>query len=124
MKKYELVVVLDGRTSQEERDTAIAAIEAAIDTNNIVQKDEIGAMDAEYDLARVKGNNKIYLISYYLNLVPEAIREIEKKIAYIKPLKRHFFYAMTSTQPFFTFKELQKKFEEQEEEASSEEESN
>lgn len=115
MKKYELVVVLDARTSQEEKQAAITTIEEALGKDAILQKDDMGAMDAAYDLSGKAGNNKIYVLSYYCELSPEAIVQVKKKIQYTKALLRSFFYAMKPTQKFFTYKELQDHFEKQEE---------
>ena len=121
MRKYELVIVIDGRTSEEDRSKTIAEVEAAVGKDSIIQKDEIGAIEAAYDLSWKRWNNKIYLVSYYCDLSPERIKEIKAAIAYVKGLMRHFFYSMKPTQKFFTYKELQDTFakiEEEKEEAS------
>lgn len=110
MKKYELVVVLDARTSQEEKNTAMETVQNALGKDAILQKDEIGAMEAAYDFSQKKGNNKIYIVSYYCQLDPGKVQEVKKEIQYIKPLMRSFFYAMGEEQPFFTYKELQDHF--------------
>ena len=110
MKKYELAVVLDARTSEDERAAAIKQIEEAVGKDAILQKDEIGAMEAAYDFGGKSGNNKIFLLSYYCELTPERIAQIKKEIAYIKGLMRYFFYVMKPSQKFFTYKELQDHF--------------
>jgi len=84
MKKYELVVVLDARTSQDERDEAIKTIEDVLWKGSILKKDDIGAVDAAYNLSGKAWNNKIYVVSYYCDLEPDALLQVKSKILYVQ----------------------------------------
>lgn len=110
MRKYELVIVIDGRTSLDDRAKTISEVEVALGQDSIIQKDEIWSIEAAYELWWIRWNDKMYLVSYYCDLAPERIKEIKAAIAYVKWLTRHFFYSMTPSQKFFTYKELNDKF--------------
>ena len=111
MKKYELVVILNGRISQEDMQKALTEIEATF-ADGIQKKDDMWLQTMAYDFSGVTWNNRMYLVSYYLSIDPQLIVDIKKKIAYVKWLERYFFYSMKDDQPFYTMKELEEKLPE------------
>lgn len=110
MRKYELVVVLQARASSEEVQKTLSEIEGTL-PGGFLEKDDIGTVSSAYTLEKNEGDDKIYLVSYYLDLQPTDIKEIKEKMKFIKGIVRYFFYAMKPNQPFFKYKELQEKFE-------------
>lgn len=125
MRKYELVVLINGRTSQEDIDKALENVTSQLPDQAILATDVIGKKTMMYDFGGKTGNNVMYTVSYYLQLDPAAVAEIKKSFTYIDNLERYFFYSMADDQPFFTMKELEKHFtelfEEEKDEASEEE---
>lgn len=115
MKKYELVIVCDAKTSDQELVKVITEIEENLWTG-IRKKDDMWLIDAAYKLLGKKDNLKIHVISYYLELDPKEIAIVSQKMTYMKGVIRYFFYSMTNDQPFWIYKDLVEKLKEKEEE--------
>lgn len=108
MRKYELVIVLNARIAEQEHAAAVKEVEGYL-WDAVVQKDDIWTIDASYDMHRKKWNNKVYLISYLLEMDATKVAELKAQMKYTKWLERHFFYSMSNTDVYMTYAETQKK---------------
>lgn len=109
MRKYELVVVLQARASANEVAKIVQDIEATF-PQSYLEKDDIGVVSSSYKLHHNEWDDKIYLISYCLELAPTDLKAIEGKLKFIKGIVRSFFYSMKPQQVFFKYKDIQEKF--------------
>ena len=128
MKKYELVVLVQWRLSQDEIDATLERVTGQLPDGAILETDVIGKKNMMYDFGGVTANNVMYIVSYYLELDPAAIAPIKKKFSFLDNIERYFFYAMDDNQPFYKMDELEKELkdiredeEEWEDDASSDE---
>ncbi len=105
MQKYELVLLLNARKSEEELSKVIASIEKALPKDSILNKDEVWVMQSEYFFSGNKDLDKMYLISYHLQLSSEDMTSFKNKVAYYEEIIRFFFYKMWNSQEFITYKD-------------------
>jgi len=111
MQKYELVLLLSPSLQEAKRKDTISILENEI-KSWILKKDEIWLKTLAYDLGDKAWNDKAYLYSYYVQLDWKNIESIKKVLLYNKAVLRYFVYKMNSSQPYFTFEELEKKINE------------
>jgi hypothetical protein len=64
-----------------------------------------------YDLFEIKGNNKAFLMSYYIDIDPAQVGEIKKYFLYNKMVFKHEVLAMKASEPFVNFAKNQKELE-------------
>lgn len=106
MQNYELVLLLDPKTSDAEKKELLDALEKSFPNK---EKDEIWVHELSFHLK--DGSNRAYFVSYYLELTPEQIVELKAMLLYNPILIKYELYKMTSTQQFFHFKDLQTHFD-------------
>ncbi len=105
MQKYELVLLLNARKSEEELSKVIASVEKALPKDSILNKDDAWVMQSEYLFWRDKELDKMYLISYHLQLNSEDMISFKKEVAYYEEIIRFFFYKMSNIEEFITYKD-------------------
>lgn len=110
MQKYELVLLLDMSVQEAERKDMLAELEKTM-KDHISDKDDMGLMDLSYELGKVRGKDKAYFMSYYLDLDPKSLVKIREFLLYNKIVERYFVFKMSNTQTYFHFADLQKKLE-------------
>ncbi|PID34588.1 MAG: hypothetical protein CR971_02445 [candidate division SR1 bacterium] len=111
MQKYELVLVMDPKLNETERNGVIEVFEKDF-KDNILKKDDMGVQQLKYDLSRVKGRDAAYFISYHLELEPTAVKKVKEIFLYTSEVYRNFLYKMGNEELFWEYdkinKELQK----------------
>lgn len=107
MQKYEVVLLLDAKLSDTERQSVLGGIEKTLGTA-IKEKDDIGLQALAYDLWERRGEDKAYIISYCVEAIPEDVLSFKKDLVYNKAIKRYVIYKMNTTEPFFMFEPVQK----------------
>jgi len=112
MHKYELVLLIDHTLKKEDRESMVDGFEKTI-SESIIKKDDIGLLQLKYDLTGNKGHDTAYFVSYYVDLNEEIITGIKKELQFNKQVLRYRIFKMAETVPFFEFKDLQKKMEDE-----------
>jgi len=111
MKKYELVLMVNPSMKEKDRSSFLAELEKSL-WKSVLDKDEIAIRDLEYDLWRVRWNNKAYFVSYYLDLDQEQLDELRKNLLYKEWLMRYFLFSLNNSEVFYKLDELIKKMDE------------
>jgi ribosomal protein S6 len=73
----------------------------------------MGLQNLAYQFRKSKVN-QAYIISYYLLCDPQQVPQMKKDMIFIKGILRFVFFSMKSTEKFWTFAELEKKFAKEE----------
>ena len=107
MQKYDVVLLLDAKLSESERKDLLGDIEKSLG-KGILEKDDMGLQSLAYNLADKAGQDKAYIVSYYVQAPAQDITEFKKQLVYNKSIKRYVVYKMNATEPFFTFAVLNK----------------
>ena len=102
MQKYDVVLLLDAKLSDTERKSLLTEIEKSLG-KTILQKDDMGLQSMKYNLSDTVGQDKAYMVSYYVDAPAADIAEFKKQLVYNKAIKRYVVYKMNPTEPFFTF---------------------
>lgn len=110
MKKYELVLMLNVQTQDSERKEFLQTFEDSFKTN-ILQKDDMGIKETTYDVKSIRWNNRIYYVSYLLDLDSTALAEIKKSLLYSTFVVRYEIFKMTTDQNFYEFEKLHKELQ-------------
>jgi ribosomal protein S18 len=110
MQKYELVLMLNSNIQDSERKDFLSKLENDIKAN-IIKKDEIWLKETCYDVKGKTWNNRIYYISYFLELDNDSLKKIRKSLLYSNLVTRYEIFKMTSNQDFFEFKKLEKELQ-------------
>lgn len=121
-KFYELVVLLHPQTSKEELTMLYAKIDSLL-SDGKKQADDMGLMQLEHPVGKNK-LSQVHMVSYHCQLEPTKVESIKKELSITKGVVRHVFFSMGEKDPFFTFAEVNKKFEkliEEEEKKEAEE---
>ena len=108
-KNYELVVLLHPQLSKDEQD----AINTKIDTllgKGKKQTDDMWLVELKHHIGKGK-LTQVHMTSYYCELESQTVDAIKKELSITKGAIRYVFYAMGAKQPFLTFEEVNKKFE-------------
>ncbi len=111
MQKYELVLMLNPQVQDSERKDLLSKFEEEF-KKNIVQKDDIWLKETSYDIKSIKWNNRIYYVSYCLELDNDWLASVKKSLLYSNVITRYEIFKMTSNQTFFEFEKLQKELQE------------
>ena len=106
MQKYDIVLLLDGKLSDNERKAVLDEIEKSVKME-ILQKDDIGLKTLAYNLHDKAGQNTAYICSYYVQAPASEILEFKKQLVYNKAVKRYVVYKMGQKQQTFIFNDLQ-----------------
>ena len=108
-KFYELVVLIHPQTSKEE----LTALHTKLDSllgEGKKQVDDMGLMQLSHPIGKSR-LTQAHMISYHCELKTSKIVSIKKELALTKGVVRYVFFAMGATDPFFTYAEVNKKFE-------------
>lgn len=104
MSKYEFVAVFNGKLAPADLQKAQKEVSDILGTA-IKQTDEMGMQKLAYANSK---QSHAYIVSYYLELKPEEVLSLKQKMKFVKGLWKHFFFVMTKNQPFFTYQEIEK----------------
>ena len=107
MQKYDIVLLLDAKLSDTERKSLLSEIEKSLG-KAIVEKDDMELQSLKYNLSDKVGQDKAYMVSYYVQAPAEEITAFKKELVYNKAIKRYVVYKMNPTEPFFAFATLDK----------------
>ncbi|HOG15221.1 MAG TPA: 30S ribosomal protein S18 [Candidatus Absconditabacterales bacterium] len=110
MQKYELVFMLNSQVKDSERKDFLSKFEEEF-KKNILQKDDIGLKETSYDVKSIRGNNRMYYVSYYMDLNNDGLDSVKKSLLYSNIIVRYQIFKMDSTQIFFEFEKLQKELQ-------------
>lgn len=102
MQKYDVVLLLDAKLSDTERQALLADIEKSLG-KTILEKDDIWLQALAYNLSDKIGQDKAYMVSYYVQAPAEEITAFKNNLVYNKAIKRYVVYKMNPTEPFFMF---------------------
>ncbi len=106
MSKYELVMLLNPRMTQEELDSLKNSIQEALPKWSILDIDDVWLIDTKYPLKKDKDLTKVYFVTYYVELSPEDISSFKEKVAYLKWIVRQFFYKLAHKDEFMKYNEV------------------
>ncbi len=107
MKKYELVLMLSTNVQDVDRKDLLSKFEEEF-KSNIIQKDDIWIKETCYDVKWIKWNNRVYYVSYFLDLDNEKLLNIKKSLLYSNVIIRYEIFGMNISSLFFEFDKLQK----------------
>lgn len=107
MQKYDVVLLLDAKLSDTERKNLLGDIEKSLG-KAILEKDDMWLQSLAYNLADKAGQDKAYMISYYVQAPAADITAFKNELVYNKSIKRYVVYKMNATEPFFMFAALNK----------------
>ena len=110
MQKYELVFMLSSQVQDSERKDFLSKFEEDF-KKNIIQKDDIGLKETSYDVKSIRWNNRMYYISYYVDLDNAWLDLLKKSLLYSNIIVRYEIFKMSSTQEFFEFEKLEKELQ-------------
>jgi ribosomal protein S18/ribosomal protein S6 len=115
MKKlYELVVLLSPQLSKDEQDAINAKIDALLGAGK-KQVDSMGLVQLAHTIGKAK-INQAHITSYYCELDAQTIAALKHELRITKGVARYVIFAMTASQPFLIYSEVNKKFDKMEEE--------
>jgi ribosomal protein S18/ribosomal protein S6 len=115
MKKlYELVILLSPQLSKDEQDAINAKVDALLGKGK-KQVDSMGLVQLAHAIGKAK-LNQAHITSYYCELDAAEIAAIKHELRITKGVARYVFFAMTASQPFLIYSEVNKKFDKMEEE--------
>ena len=124
-KFYELVVLLHPQTSKEDLATLYAKIDSLL-SDGKKQTDDMGLMQLAHPIAKNR-LSQAHMVSYYCQLEGSKLESIKKELSITKGVVRYVFFSMWAKDVFFTYADVNKKFEklieeEEKKEAAIEEE--
>lgn len=112
MKRYEVVLLLDPAMKDADRAAVLKELEGALPSGAVESVDTIGLQTLSYDLARLRGNNRAFIVSYVFSLDAEGLLAVKKVLLYNKAILRYNIFAMNAQQEAFVFEKLVKEMEE------------
>jgi len=107
MQNYELVLMLDYQAQDSERKDLVSKFEADF-KKNIIKKDDMWLQNLHHDLKWKKGNNRAYLVSFFIKATSAELWEIRKSFLYSNVLVRYEIFKMSEEQEFLEYEKLQK----------------
>lgn len=107
MQNYELVVLLDPKTQEKERNDIISSFEAKFG-DNVVEKDDMWIQSLAYDLSWVRGRNQAHIVSFYLKLDTADLPKVREMFLYSNVIFRYSIFAMSKEQQTWNFDKLNK----------------
>ncbi len=107
MQNYELVVLLDPKTQEKERNDVIANFESSF-AKSIVEKDDMWVQNLEYDLSWVRGRNQAHIVSFYLSLESADLDKVREMFLYSNIIFRYSIFSMSREQQMWNFDKLNK----------------
>lgn len=110
MQKYELVLMLNSQVQDSERKNLLSKFEEDF-KSNIIQKDDMWLKETSYDINSKRWNDRIYYVSFCLELDNDWLAAVKKSLLYSNVIARYEIFKMTTTQSFFEFEKLQKELQ-------------
>lgn len=108
MNRYELVVLVDSRLSNEEIESNIKLVDEIL-WKNLIEKDDMWLLDLEYNM---NWADRAYFVSYFIDSDDTTMSVLRKHFFLNKEkILRYVFYKMSPKDEFLKYKDLQKKFE-------------
>ena len=114
MNNYELVILIDPRISADDQKSVKAEIDGVI-KQYVKKSDDMGLQELAYDIARIRGNNKAYVMSFLLAMDAATAKTLQEQFKYFKGLLRVKLFKLTTEKYFHMSTELAKKTKEYEE---------
>ena len=115
MKKlYELVVLLNPQLSKDEQDSINAKIDTLLGAGK-KQVDAMGLIQLAHTIGKAK-LNQAHITSYYCECDSQDMATMKQELRITKGVARYVFFAMTNSEPFLIYSEVNKKFDKMEEE--------
>ena len=110
MQKYELVLLLNSKVQESERNDFLSKFEAGF-KSNIIQKDDIGLKETSYAIHGKVDNNMIYYVSYYMTLDNTQLSEVRKNLLYTNVVVRYEIFKMKNDQALLEYAKVQEELE-------------
>ena len=110
MQKYELVLMLSSKVQDSERKDLLSKFELDF-KSNIIQKDDMWLKETSYDVNSTKWNDRVYYVSYCLDLDNNWLAAVKKSLLYSNVITRYEIFRMATNQVFFEFEKLQKELQ-------------
>jgi ribosomal protein S18 len=107
MQNYELVLMLDYQVQDSDRKDLLSKFEKDF-KDSIIKKDDMWLQELQHDLKWKRGNNRAYLVSFYIQANDDTLNEIRKWFLYSNVLVRYEIFKMSKEQTFLEFDKLQK----------------
>ncbi len=107
MKAYEAVIIIDPQLTQDMLQKTKSTIEKLFD-GWVQQSDDMGLQTFHHNMKDKKWRGQGFMISYYVSLHGEQVENIKRELGYMKEVVRFVFFAMSTNQPYFTMKWLEK----------------
>lgn len=108
-KFYELVVLLHPQTSKEDLAMLYTKIDSLL-SDGKKQTDDMGLMQLEHPVGKNK-LSQVHMISYHCELEGSKLESIKKELSITKGVVRYVFFSMWAKDIFFTYADVNKKFE-------------
>lgn len=109
MKAYELVLVVDPQTTQEERDAVHEGIQKIAGKSAIKHYEDMWLMQFEYEMYQKKWLHQGFVSSYHVEVESETMAELKQELSYNKKLLRYVFFGLSEQQPYYTMSEVEEK---------------
>ncbi len=110
MQKYDLVFMLSSKVTDSERNDFLSKFEEDF-KKSILQKDDIGLKETSYDIKSIKWNDRMYYVSFCINMDHDWLEQLRKSLLYSNVIVRYEIFKMNSNQEFFEFEKLQKELQ-------------
>lgn len=110
MQKYELVLLLNSKVQESERNDFLSKFEAGF-KSNIIQKDDIGLKETSYAIHGKSDNSMIYYVSYYMTLDNAQLSEVKKNLLYTNVVVRYEIFKMKNDQLLLEYAKVQEELE-------------
>lgn len=108
-KFYELVLLIHPQTSKEEMDAINSKIDKLLGDGK-KQTDDMGLMQLKHPIGKAK-LTQANMISFYCQIDGAKIPSIKRELSITKGVIRFAFFAMNAKDQYFTYAEVNKKFE-------------
>lgn len=106
MQKYELVLLLNSKVQETEREEFLSKFESGF-KDNIIQKDVIGLKETAYAIHGKRDNNMVYYVSYYMNLDNAQLSEVRKNLLYTNVVVRYEIFRMKNDQELLEYAKVE-----------------
>lgn len=110
MQKYELILMLSSQVQDFDRKDLLSKFEEEF-KSNVVVKDDMWLKETAYEIGSKRWNDRIYYISYCLELNNDWLIALKKSLLYSNVITRYEIFKMANNQTFFEFEKLQKELQ-------------
>lgn len=108
MQKYELVIVAQAALTKDELNTIIKNVEDTFE-GSVKAIDDMGVMKLSHKTTKIQNS---HLLSFYLEIDWLDVNAKKQNLKYTKWIEKIFVFKMSKNQPFYTYAELEKQFDE------------